>query len=147
MQQIIRFQARLALAMCVVVGSYTGCSESDNEDEISELGTETETDTATPQGTDEQDTDSGDEYPDVDPLIVGFPVFEVCLGVNHDYTALFGDSHEVMISDSYDLAELFRAATENDIEKTGYAIGNFNKLDPTTAAAGKKTICLTSMLM
>jgi prolycopene isomerase len=80
-------------------------------------------------------------------LIVGLPAFQVCLGVAHDYTPLFGGTHEVMITESYSQAENFAWYLDSDVERASYAIANYGMLDPDAAPAGKNTICLTSMLM
>jgi phytoene desaturase len=98
--------------------------------------------------------DPGDPYhPDrirqgnEDSLVVGLPAFQVCLGVDTDYTHLFGETHEVMFSDSYDQAENFQYYFDSDVERAPYAIANYTVLDPGNAPAGHNAICLTSMLM
>jgi len=79
-------------------------------------------------------------------LLVGLSAFQVCLGVDHDYSALFGDCHEVMFSQSYSQQENFQWYTDSDIANAPYAIANYTMLDPQAAPAGKNTICLTSIM-
>ncbi|MFO8071558.1 MAG: FAD-dependent oxidoreductase [Polyangia bacterium] len=80
-------------------------------------------------------------------LEIGMPAFQVCLGVDHDYTELFDGAHEVMITESYSQQENFDYYESSDIENASYAIANYGILDPGVAPAGKNVICLTSMLM
>lgn len=146
------FMATSAVIAALTFAVHLGCDNHENDNDI-DTGTETDSnletdsDGSTSNSTDEEDTEWKDAYPDVDSLIVGFPIFSVCLGVNHDYSSVFGDSHEIFVSDSYSPRDLFKAAMDNDLENVSYAIGNFTMLDSTTAPAGKNTICLSSMLM
>jgi prolycopene isomerase len=80
-------------------------------------------------------------------LEIGLPAFQVCLGVDTDYTSLFGETHEVMIAESTDVAENFQYYFDSDIDRAPYAIANYTVLDPEDAPAGHNAICLTSMLM
>ncbi len=82
-----------------------------------------------------------------DSLAIGLPAFQVCLGVDADYTDLFGTTHEVMIADSTDVGENFQYYFDSDVERAPYAIADYTVLDPTDAPAGHNAICLTSMLM
>ncbi len=80
-------------------------------------------------------------------LEIGMPAFQVCLGVDTDYTYLFDDTHEVMFSSSYDQAENFGYYFDSDIDMAPYAIANYTMVDPGSAPSGHNAICLTSMLM
>jgi all-trans-retinol 13,14-reductase len=82
-----------------------------------------------------------------DSLEIGLPAFQVCLGVDTDYTPLFGATHELMFSESSDQAENFQYYFDSDIDHAPYAIANYTVLDPDNAPAGHNAICLTSMLM
>ncbi|MFH1465376.1 MAG: FAD-dependent oxidoreductase [Pseudomonadota bacterium] len=82
-----------------------------------------------------------------DSLQIGLPAFQVCLGVDTDYTELFGGTHEVMIADSADVGENFQYYFDSDVERAPYAIADYTVLDPSDAPEGHNAICLTSMLM
>ncbi len=77
---------------------------------------------------------------------VGLSAFVVYLGVNHDYRSYFGDTHEVMITDSYDPAENFATIQACDVERTPFAIANYTVVDPTDAPPGKNVIEITGQL-
>ncbi len=77
---------------------------------------------------------------------VGLSAFVVYLGVNHDYRDVFANTHEIMITDSYDPAENFATIDACDVEKTPFAIANYTLVDPTDAPAGKNVIEITGQL-
>lgn len=77
---------------------------------------------------------------------IGLPAFGVYLGVDYDYSPLFGDTHEIMLAETFDPNQDFTWIRENDIEQQGYAICNYTMVDPTNAPAGKNVIGLTGIL-
>jgi len=80
----------------------------------------------------------------MDAMTVGLSAYVVNLGVSHDYRALFGASHEIMVNDSYDTNQPFEALAACDPEKTAFAIANYTVLDPADAPAGKNVIEITT---
>lgn len=80
------------------------------------------------------------------PWKVGLSAFVVYLGVDRDYTSYFHDSHEIMVTDSYDPAENFATIAACDADRTPFAIANYTVLDPTTAPPGKNVIEITGQL-
>jgi all-trans-retinol 13,14-reductase len=78
---------------------------------------------------------------------LGLPAFQVCLGVDTDFSPLFGEAHEVMFTSSYDQNENFQYYLDSDIDHAPYAIANYTMVDPDSAPAGSNAICLTSIVM
>jgi all-trans-retinol 13,14-reductase len=82
-----------------------------------------------------------------DAMDIGLPAFQVCLGVATDFSPLFGDTHEVMFTDSFDQNQNFQYYLDSDIDHAPYAIANYTMVDPDSAPAGSNAICLTSIVM
>lgn len=82
----------------------------------------------------------------VNAMTVGLSAVVVYLGVDHDYRDVFGTTHEIMVSDSYDVHAGFQAVTDCRPEATPIAVANYTVLDPTNAPAGKNVIAITSQL-
>ena len=87
-----------------------------------------------------------DYVADVEGMEVGVATIQVFLGLDHDYTAQFPGSHELMINDSYDMDEGFDWMRDGDAEHAPFIIANYTEVDPTTAPAGKNAIALTTYL-
>ncbi len=101
-------------------------------------------------GTDTADTEDEpwvDQYPDIDPLIVGDSMFVVCLGLNRDYSDRFGDTHDIYVYESADQATNFRLIKESNIEKAPYSVLNYTLVDPTNAPEGHNIICIGEIVM
>lgn len=77
---------------------------------------------------------------------VGLSAFVVYLGVDHDYRDVFGDTHEIMVTDDYDPHANFATIEACDVEHTPFAIANYTILDPADAPAGKNVIEITGQL-
>jgi len=80
----------------------------------------------------------------MDRMTIGLSAYVVFLGVDHDYRSAFGDSHEIMVNESYDTNQPFEALAACDPERTAYAIANYTVLDPTNAPPGKNVIEITT---
>ncbi len=82
----------------------------------------------------------------IETMKIGLSPFVVYLGVDHDYTEMFHDMHQIMISESYDVHQNFMYVYDGVPEKAGYAIANYSAIDPTAAPAGKNVFQVISML-
>jgi prolycopene isomerase len=83
----------------------------------------------------------------IDALKPGLPAFSVYLGVAHDYRDAFGDTHEIILQDSWDPHEVFLAGVECDPGRSMLLlITNYSVPDPTAAPAGKNVIVLTGLV-
>ena len=82
----------------------------------------------------------------LDNMTVGLSTFTVYLGVDHDYGKIFGGSHEIMFSDTYDTDENMNYIYNGDLDHTPGAVGNYSVVDPLAAPAGKNSIQLITIL-
>lgn len=79
-------------------------------------------------------------------LTVGLSIFQVYMGVDHDYSDLFHGAHEVMVTESYDQAENYDSFMQSDVANASYAILNYGIMDPSVAPAGKNVIVVSTIL-
>lgn len=112
-------------------------------DSTSDTLTGTETDSGTDSGT----GDGTDTEVEGNSLEVGYSLFVVCLGVDHDYSAEFGEGHDIITNSGGDQSEGYDWIRDSEIDKMGYAVLNYTAVDPSTAPAGKNAICISAMLM
>lgn len=78
---------------------------------------------------------------------VGPSLVQIYLGVDHDYTEIFGKAHTISVSDSYDPAVYVGTAPgAADPEKVGFFLADFSVVDPGAAPPGKNVIEITTYL-
>jgi prolycopene isomerase len=77
-------------------------------------------------------------------LQIGLSAYVVYLGVDADLREVFGDSYEINVAETYDIAASFDAMNACDATRSGLSIANMSVIDPTAAPAGKNVITLTS---
>lgn len=82
----------------------------------------------------------------LDQLKIGPSIFQVYMGVDHDYRALFGKAHCISVTETYDSREAFRYSQEGVPEKVGFALVNYSVVDPGAAPPGKNVITITTYL-
>jgi all-trans-retinol 13,14-reductase len=82
----------------------------------------------------------------MDNMTIGLSTFTVYLGVDHDYGEIFGGSHEIMFSTTYDTDENMGYIWDGDIDRAPGAVGNYSVVDPLAAPTGKNSIQLISQL-
>jgi prolycopene isomerase len=82
----------------------------------------------------------------LDGLKIGPSIFQVYLGVDHDYRPVFGQAHCISITETYDTREAYRYGREGVPEKVGFALVNYSVVDPGAAPAGKNVIGITTYL-
>ncbi len=88
-----------------------------------------------------------DYVEEVENMKIGLSCFQVYLGVDRDYSEYFpGDTHEIMVSTSYNQEENFAMIKNGDAEGAGFAIVNYSMADKSVAPEGKNVIVLTSIL-
>ena len=82
----------------------------------------------------------------VEAMQMGQSTVSVFLGVNKDYSGVFGESHEIMVTTLWDQEEIYQGVVECDSDKIGFSIGNYSMIDPKAAPPGKNAIVIMSML-
>lgn len=82
----------------------------------------------------------------IDEMDVGLPTVVLYVGTDRDYVEEFGGAHEIILQDTYDPSEVFKAVTDCDPEKTMVLIANYSVMDPTAAPEGKNAISITGQL-
>lgn len=84
---------------------------------------------------------------DLSRMKVGPSIFQVYLGVDHDYTQVFGETHTISIFDTYDPdIYLGKGPRKPDPEKLALYVTNFSGVDPLAAPPGKNVIEITAYL-
>lgn len=78
---------------------------------------------------------------------VGPSIFQIYLGVDHDYAPAFGDTHTISIFDSFD-PEVYLGAGSGapDPEHLALYVTNFSVVDPLAAPPGKNVIEIAAYL-
>jgi prolycopene isomerase len=79
-------------------------------------------------------------------MTIGVAAFQVFLGIDHDYRELFPGSHEIMVNVTFNMDEAFAAMNAGDVAHVPFIIADYTAIDPTTAAAGKNSMSLTTYL-
>jgi prolycopene isomerase len=84
---------------------------------------------------------------DLSRMKVGPSIFQIYLGVDHDYTPLFGKTHTMSVFDSYD-PDVYLGSGQGEVnpEELGFYLANFSVVDPLAAPPGKNVIEITSYL-
>ena len=82
----------------------------------------------------------------LDNMDIGLSVFVVYLGVDHDFGEIFGNSHEIMFSSTFDTDENMDYIRSGDLDHAPGAIANYSAVDPTAAPAGKSSMQVISQL-
>jgi all-trans-retinol 13,14-reductase len=77
---------------------------------------------------------------------VGLSAFVVYLGVDRDYSDVFGTTHEIMVSETLDPNQNFSYVEACDVEHAPFTLSNLTMVDPSTAPSGKNVIEITSQL-
>ena len=78
---------------------------------------------------------------------VGPSIFQVFLGVNHDYAAAFGGVHTISVFDSYDPGVYLGTSPDGaDPSRVGFYLTDFSVVDPLAAPPGKNVIEITAYL-
>jgi prolycopene isomerase len=78
---------------------------------------------------------------------VGPSIFQVYLGVDHDYAPLFGATHSISVADSYDPeVNLGAHPGAADPATVGFYLTDFSVVDPPAAPKGKNVIAITAYL-
>jgi prolycopene isomerase len=78
---------------------------------------------------------------------VGPSIFQVYLGVNHDYSAELGGVHTISVSDSYDPAVYLGTGPGSaDPATVGFYVTDFSIVDPLAAPPGRNVIEITAYL-
>jgi phytoene dehydrogenase-like protein len=78
----------------------------------------------------------------VEETPAGLSVATVYLGVDHDYSEAFGNSHEIMVSTGYDYDATYQSIFDCIPENTGFGLTNYTMVDPTSAPPGKNAITI-----
>lgn len=79
-------------------------------------------------------------------MTIGKSAVVIYLGVDKDYRDVFAGTHEVMISETYDVEAVFQAIDACTPETTAYSLANYSVVDPGVAPAGKNVLMITSQL-
>lgn len=87
-----------------------------------------------------------DYVQEVDDADIALSIYAVYLGVNHDYTPLFGGTHEFILQDVYDGDAPVVAGKQCSPEDSILLITNYSAMDPTAAPEGHNVITLTGAL-
>jgi all-trans-retinol 13,14-reductase len=83
----------------------------------------------------------------LEKMRVGPSLFEIYLGVAHDYTPLFGATHTISVSDSYDPDVTIGTGPGGaDPEKLGFFVTDFSAVDPLAAPKGRNVVEITAYL-
>jgi all-trans-retinol 13,14-reductase len=84
---------------------------------------------------------------ELERMRVGPSLFQVFLGVDHDYTPQFGGAHTISVSDSYDPDSYLGTGPHGaDPEALGFYLTDFSVVDPLAAPQGKNAIEITTYL-
>ncbi len=78
----------------------------------------------------------------VEETPTGLSVATIYLGVDHDYSDVFGNAHEIMVSTGYDYNANFQSIFDCIPENTGFGLTNYTMVDPLSAPPGKNAITI-----